>query len=153
MEKLYLAYGSNLNLEKMKIRCNKATPIGTIILNNYRLAYKGSEDDYAYLTIEKSKDSSVPLGIFTISKGDEKKLDYYEGYPKLYYKDFLPIKINGKIKEALIYIMNDEYNYHIPSDSYIKTCEKGYDDFGFNKEILREALEYTKKEKRKTLKL
>ena len=153
MKKFYLAYGSNLNLEKMKIRCNKATPIGTIILNNYRLAYKGSEDDYAYLTIEKCENSTVPLGIFAITSRDEKALDKYEGYPGFYYKEYIPIQVNGKIKEAMIYIMNDEYDYHLPSDSYIKTCEKGYDDFGFNKEILREALEYTKKEKRKTLKL
>ena len=153
MKKFYLAYGSNLNLKQMENRCNKAISIGTTLLNDYRLAYKGNEDDNAYLTIEKCENSTVPLGIFAITSRDEKALDKYEGYPGFYYKEYIPIQVNGKIKEALIYIMNDEYNYHIPSDSYIKTCEKGYDDFGFNKEILREALEYTKKEKRKTLKL
>ncbi|HIS38665.1 MAG TPA: gamma-glutamylcyclotransferase [Candidatus Onthousia faecavium] len=155
MKKFYLAYGSNLNLKQMEERCNKAIPIGTTLLNDYRLAYKGNEDDNAYLTIEKCKNSTVPLGIFAITSHDEKALDQYEGYPEFYYKEYIPIQVNGKIKEAMIYIMNNEYDYHLPSNIYVTTCEKGYEDFGFNKKILNEALEYTKKEKakRKTLKL
>ena len=42
MKKYYLAYGSNLNMMQMKIRCNNAIPIGTtklesgtIVLENY----------------------------------------------------------------------------------------------------------------------
>ena len=116
MKKYYLAYGSNLNLKDMKKRCPKAKPIGKILLNGYRLVYKGSADGYAYLTIEEDEYSSIPLGIFEISLFDIKSLDIYEGYPELYSKCYIPVKIDDKIKKALIYVMNDEFDYHIPSE-------------------------------------
>lgn len=144
MKKYYLAYGSNLNLLNMKERCKNSKPIGMLKLNGYRLAYKGSMDEYAYLTIEKNEESYVPVGIFTVSRKDEANLDIYEGYPDLYYKEYIPIKINGIIHKALIYIMKPKFNYHVPSDEYIQTCIEGYDDFGFDKTLLEEALEVSK---------
>ena len=40
--KLYIAYGSNLNLAQMKYRCPTAKFIGTGVLENYELQFKGS---------------------------------------------------------------------------------------------------------------
>lgn len=37
----YLAYGSNLNISDMKIRCPKARPVGNAILNDHRLLFCG----------------------------------------------------------------------------------------------------------------
>ena len=47
LKKYYLAYGSNLNLEHMAQRCPSAKPIGVTTLENYRLVYKGSADDFS----------------------------------------------------------------------------------------------------------
>ena len=52
LRKYYLAYGSNLNLEQMKKRCPSFKVIDTIDLQGYRLVYKGSEDNYSYLTMK-----------------------------------------------------------------------------------------------------
>ena len=139
MKEYYLAYGSNLNLEEMKYRCRSAKPIGKLILNGYRLVYKGDSDNYAYLTLEKDLNSFVPLGLYELSIFDIKSLDLYEGYPELYSKIYLPININNKKQKALIYIMNDEFDYHLPSIEYINTCIKGYHDFGFDINILKKA--------------
>ena len=135
MKRFYLAYGSNLNLRDMSYRCRKAIPIGSTVLMNYRLVYKGSADGYAYLTIEPSKDSLVPVGIFNISFFDELRLNKYEGYPELYYKEHFPINIGNKEAKALIYIMKDNFDYHLPNDKYIDTCMMGYDYFGFEKKF------------------
>ena len=140
MKKYYLAYGSNLNLTQMKYRCPKSKPIGSINLTGYRLVYKGCSEGYSYLTIEKSEDDFVPLGVFEVSLLDIFKLDKYEGYPELYSKQYIPIKINGKEVNALIYVMNEEFNYNVPSDTYINVCMEGYDDFNFDKKILENAL-------------
>lgn len=142
MKKYYLAYGSNLNLQQLNSRC-KAHLIGTTILENYQLVYKGSCDGYAYLTIEKKEGSYVPLGVFKISKFDELLLDKYEGYPKLYSKKYVPLDINHKRYKALIYVMNEEFDYHLPSGEYIKSCRQGYFDFRFDQRILNNALEET----------
>ena len=143
MKKYYLAYGSNLNLEQMEFRCPTANPVGTINLKGHRLAYKGDEDNYAYLTIEPDKDSFVPLGVFELSQSDIRFLDAYEGFPKLYSKRYMSIELNNKKVKALIYVMNEKFDYHLPSIKYIKTCMKGYKDFGFDIEILEKALQYT----------
>ena len=145
MKRFYLAYGSNLNLRDMSYRCKKAIPIGSTVLTNYRLVYKGSADGYAYLTIEPSKDSLVPVGIFNISFFDELRLNKYEGYPELYYKEHFPINIANKEARALIYIMKNNFDYHLPNDQYIDTCMMGYDYFGFDKKVLEDAFDYTKR--------
>lgn len=145
MSRFYLAYGSNLNLRDMSYRCKKAIPIGSTVLTNYRLVYKGAADGYAYLTIEPSKDSLVPVGIFNISFFDELRLNKYEGYPELYYKEHFPINIESKEAKALIYIMKDNFDYHLPNDKYIDTCMMGYDYFGFDKKVLEDAFDYTKR--------
>lgn len=139
-KKYYLAYGSNLNLEQMKYRCPTAKPIGKMNLKDYRLVYKGLADNFAYLTIEKSKGSEVPLGLFEVSYFDILSLDDYEGYPNSYSKFYIPIQVEGKNKKALIYIMNKSYNYHIPSKKYVATCLQGYSDFDFDINILNKAL-------------
>lgn len=136
----YLAYGSNLNLNQMSYRCPSAKLLGSVILKDYRLVYKGHADYYAYLTIEKYKGSMVPLGIFEVSNLDILALDSYEGYPALYSKSYIPVKIGEQTKEALIYIMNKNFDYHLPRVEYIETCLEGYRHFGFDHVILDEAL-------------
>ena len=130
IKEYYLAYGSNLNLRNMSFRCKNAKPIGSIVLNNYRLVYKGYSDDHSYLTIEKKDGYKIPLGLF-------------EGYPELYSKHYIPIKFYDTDIKALIYIMNDGFEYHMPKQSYIDTCIEGYKDFGFDESILEDALKNT----------
>lgn len=152
MKRYYLAYGSNLNLLQMKYRCKGAVPVGTTILNNYRLVFKGSGDSYAYLTIEPYEGSYVPLGIFEISFFNELSLDKYEGYPRAYRKEYKIVNISGKEVQALIYVMNEGFDYNIPSIDYLLTCVQGYNDFGFNPDILDNALRETVRKIRKTRK-
>lgn len=151
MDKYYLAYGSNLNLALMKKRCSFAEAIGCTILNDCKLAFKGSADDYSYLTIEKEEGSYVPLGVYKINILDEFKLDRYEGYPNLYRKEFIEIELGHKKVKALIYIMNDGFDKKIPSNQYLDICYQGYRDFSFDQKILDKALEDVK-DKEKVMK-
>ena len=142
MKKYYLAYGSNLNLQSMHIRCNDSKFIDTAKIMDYRLVYKGIANYRAYLTIEKAPGFYVPIGIYEISDKDEKLLDYYEGVPIFYYKHRMFVdKIHS---HALIYIMNNDYDYYLPTNSYINECKQGYNDMGFEQELLDQALNYTK---------
>ena len=51
MEKrYYIAYGSNLNVRQMMMRCPTARLIGTSVIKDYRLMFKGSQTG-SYLTI------------------------------------------------------------------------------------------------------
>ncbi len=144
MKKYYLAYGSNLNIAQMILRCPTSMPISKTTLNNHQLVYKGSINGLAYLTIEACEGSHIPLGIYEITEQDEQRLDIYEGYPTLYRKVKVNIKIQGQDKKALIYIMNPNFSYQIPSDAYQETCSQGYEDWEFDKSILDQALITTK---------
>lgn len=63
MEKrYYVAYGSNLNVRQMLMRCPTARMIGTSVIKDYRLMFKGSQTG-SYLTIEPELGSEVPLGV------------------------------------------------------------------------------------------
>ena len=109
----------------MKLQNINAKPIRKYILKDYRLVYKGRADDYAYLTIEKCDGSVVPLGVFEISYFDIIPLEAYEGYPIFYKKIYLPLQIGEK--------------------------KEGYNDFGFDKQNLENALIDTKNNMSKSL--
>ena len=85
MGKLYVAYGSNLNLKQMAYRCPSASIYGTGQLTNWELLYRGSATN-SHATIAKKHGSYVPVLLWNIEPEDEKRLDIYEGYPRYYYK-------------------------------------------------------------------
>lgn len=146
MNKLYyIAYGSNLNIEAMKSRCPDAKIFGTGYLDNYCLSFKGN-NGYAYLTVDKEENSKVPVAVWKIEEKDIKALDFYEGYPDLYYKENMIIEVekeDGKKEsiEAFIYIMNQDITYAVPSKFYFADCLVGYEDFDFKKIYLLEAVQ------------
>ena len=149
MEKrYYLAYGSNLNVRQMKMRCPNARIIGTATIKDYRLMFKGSQTG-SYLTIEPAPGSEVPVGVWAVTAADERSLDRYEGYPSFYYKKemSLPIKgiRSGKVRQrdAFVYIMHEDRRLGLPSDFYLMTCMEGYNNFGFDLDILFEAYRYS----------
>ena len=151
MEKIYyLAYGSNLNLSQMKRRCKGSKVVGTAVLDDYRLMFKGSKTG-SYLTIEKEKGCKVPLGVFEITEEDLSKLDIYEGHPTFYYRKLIEVKVkkkDGKVENlrGLIYIMHEDRKLGVPNDIYMNICIEGYKDFSFNTDYLFNAYKYSLKE-------
>lgn len=150
MKKYYLAYGSNLNIRQMKIICPFSKLVGKSLLPDYRLVFKGTKNK-GYLTIEKSEQSIVPIGIYEITDYDEHQLDLYENYPALYLKDNITILLNGVPIEGIIYIMNPYYSYEFPTIEYLNLCKEGYSNLGFNINILSQALKTTIDSKDKKL--
>ena len=152
MEKrYYLAYGSNLNVRQMMIRCPSARMIGTATIEDYRLMFKGSKTG-SYLTIEPEEGCSVPVGVWEVSEADELALDRYEGFPTFYYKKELELPITGirtgkvRRRKAFVYIMHEDRLLGVPSNMYMRICMEGYMDFGFNYDTLWEAYEFSRQE-------
>ena len=144
-EKLYLAYGSNLNIVQMIIRCPDAKFYGTAEIKDYELLFKGSKTG-AYLTIERRKGSNVPVGVWAVTERDISALDRYEGFPAFYYKKEFRQQIWGMdgedlgVRDCSAYIMHEDRRIGIPSPVYINTCREGYKDFGFDINILMDAV-------------
>lgn len=139
----YVAYGSNLNINQMAHRCPDAKIVGTAEIKDYRLKFKGSMTG-SYLTIEKEKGCSVPVAVWDVSEADIASLDRYEGFPTFYYKKrmILPCS-DGKRHRCFVYIMHEERRLGIPYKWYVEGCAEGYRTFGFDEQILADAVMYS----------
>lgn len=139
-EKLYIAYGSNLNKKQMAHRCPDAVPCGAGRLDGWELVFRRG-----YLTIERNHEAFVPVGCWRISDEDEARLDRYEGYPKFYYKEDFLIKCDdGKTRRFMAYIMQDGHPIQAPTNEYLTICRIGYKDFSLDLAPLMAAYERAK---------
>ena len=143
--KLYLAYGSNLNLEQMAQRCKNAKIAGTAELSGYRLLFRGRPHN-AHATIERSEGGNVPVLLWKVSVRDEALLDRYEGYPYYYDKVQIPVELDGKTVSAMAYVMQPGFECNNPSSVYLHTVRDGYQAAGFDQAVLDQALEDTRQE-------
>jgi hypothetical protein len=146
--RLYLAYGSNLNVGQMRRRCPDVRIAGTAELSGWRLMFKGSKTGN-YLTIERGEGFTVPVAAWAVSEADERSLDRYEGCPSFYYKKELPVTLHearsGETRpaKAFVYIMHEERRLGRPTKSYVDRCREGYAAFGFDPALLEEAFAYS----------
>lgn len=144
MKRYYIAYGSNLNLKQMKMRCPDAKLIGTGMMNNHKLLFRSNNRQNAVATVEPCLGEKVPVGIFEISPRDEINLDIYEGFPTLYTKKYMDIKSKKVNDSALIYVMNDGFDYGVPSSRYLNIIRQGYKDCHLDERYLDRAVEEMK---------
>ena len=145
MEKrYYIAYGSNLNIRQMRMRCPGARIIGTSVIEGYRLLFKGSRTG-SYLTIEPQEGASVPVAAWAVTEEDEAALDRYEGFPSFYYKKEMELPLKGiktgkvRLRKVFVYIMHEDRPLGVPSEFYMETCKQGYQSFGFDEAFLEQA--------------
>lgn len=144
--KLYITYGSNLNLEQMKHRCPTAEIVGKTILRNWRLWFRGA-DHAAVATIERESGYQVPVLVWRLQPTDELALDHYEGHPRLYRKETLRITVNGRRVYAMVYLMNTlDRPCGAPSAYYFNTILSGYRCAGFDPAILDRAVNDSRKD-------
>ncbi len=139
-KRLYVAYGSNLNLYQMKFRCPTARLIGTGIVKDHELQFKG-RSDCAFATIAPSKGSAVPVAVWELQPNDEKSLDRYEGFPSNYFKQVIPVEMNnGKTISGMVYIMNLRQSFGVPSKGYVQTVSEGYRSCRLDMSVLKDAI-------------
>lgn len=138
-KRLYVAYGSNLNICQMKHRCSTAKLYGTGEIKDYELQFKGHPDS-AFATIAPKEGASVPVAVWEIQPRDEMSLDRYEGYPSHYFKQNIPVQLDGEEVNAMVYIMNLKMGFGLPSPYYYQTVHEGYNDCGLNTDVLDTAV-------------
>lgn len=139
-KKIYLAYGSNMDLEQMSHRCPTGRLLGASEIHGYRLLFKGSRTG-SYATIEPFEGGMVPVLVWEIGEGDERSLDRYEGYPRFYQKKRIEVSLGDTLVMGMAYIMDPSRPFGEPSEWYYDVLEGAYDRFGFDVAILEKALD------------
>lgn len=141
----YIAYGSNLNLDRMFARCPSAKLVGVSELENSKLMYKLSKTGY-YLTVEPATGEKVPVAVWALTAKDEARQDRYEGYPHCYYKKDFDLSVttcfDGSIHkvDGFAYLLPSSRPAGKPTDDYVKCCMEGYKAFGFDQSLLKAAI-------------
>jgi hypothetical protein len=118
---LYFAYGSNLHVGQMRLRCPAAVPLARYRLRNWRLVFRGVADCIA-------EEGAVCYGgVWRITPACERALDIYEGVESgLYRKEYLPIKPTPEgDTDILLYVMNST-GIMPPSQHYLSIIRQGY---------------------------
>ncbi len=132
-KKLYVAYGSNINLEQMAHRCPNSRVVGTAVIPDYELEFR------RVATIVPKPGAKVPMLLWEIPKVDERSLDVYEGFPRLYRKEELEFELNGQTVTGMAYVMN--YGSTMPpAAGYYECIREGYLANGMDTDYLEQAL-------------
>ena len=133
-KQLYIAYGSNINLEQMAYRCPHSKVLGISEIKNFELEFRG------VATIVPKENASIPILIWELDERDLPTLNQYEGWPRLYRQEKMEFELNGKTFEGMAYLMNYG-KIAPPSQRYYNTILQGYRENGLDESFLQKALE------------
>ena len=133
-KQLYIAYGSNINLEQMAYRCPHSKVVGTSEIKDFELEFRG------VATIVPKENASVPVLIWKLDERDLPILNRYEGWPRLYRQEKMEFELNGKTFEGMAYLMNYG-KIAPPSQQYYNTILQGYRENRLDESYLQKALE------------
>jgi hypothetical protein len=99
---MYFAYGTNMNMESMAIRCPTAKPIGWAGLSGWRLIINTD----GWPTIVPCPGTVLYGALWKLTDEDEAALDFYEDISGgLYSKQELVVTMhNDQSQSALVYI-------------------------------------------------
>ena len=113
----YFAYGSNMDIDQMELRCPGAHFIGEATLENFDFAL----DLAGYATVVPSKDKNTTGILWFISRNDMRKLDSYEGVDfKCYRREYMSVILDGKEVSSLVYVSEREpYDGTLYRDDYL----------------------------------
>lgn len=126
----YFSYGSNLNLRQMKHRCPGAEPVVAATLRDHRLVFRSPNGGRGVATVEPDESSSVPGGVYLITREDLRGLDVYEGWPRLYRREVFVVDADdGRSVRALAYVMNEPARDAEPGFDYLSGIAEGYEDW------------------------
>ncbi len=124
---LYFAYGANLNVENMEIRCPNATFVGIGVLENFAFLC----NTRGVASIEPSLGNNVYGAIWELTQEDEAFLDLFEGVKGGWYiKAHLMVSQEDISKECLVYIASNNSKGKGVKD-YLETIVSDSKGYGF----------------------
>ena len=148
-ERLYFAYGSNINLDQMAYRCPDAKVIGPVMLEDYELLFRGNGGGNGVATIAPKQGSYVYGLLWKLTPACEKSLDRYEGYPHLYCKKGVTVwDTEGQRHTVMAYVMTNLpfREPTMPSSNYYYGIKAGFRQNGLPLKALDKALQQVRQE-------
>ena len=151
-EKLYFAYGMNVNLKKMAGLCPDAHVMGPAVLEDHELLFRGNTAGNGLETIARKAGGKVHGVLWRITQECENSLDTYERYPNLYNKQQIMVHdLNGQEFSVMAYVMAEDRFPQLarPSSYNYKVIFEGYQQNGLPVAALKRALRHCVQEARR----
>ena len=134
-KKIYVAYGSNTYAPQMGRRCPEARLVGTGMLKDYELEFRGAA------TVVHKPGAHVPVVLWEITELNEERLDVCEGVPNgVYHKDTVMVELDGKPVTGMLYVKNGGSIFP-PKEGYAKRMLLGYRQNGLDVQYIHDALD------------
>ena len=147
MQIKYFAYGSNLDLAQMKIRCPSSELISKGSLSGYRLTFNRYSSGWGggVADVIQDQDSEVWGLVFKLSNSDLKRLDSYEGcyndQTSLYERWKAVINTpKGQISDVWVYTVVEKQKFVQPTLEYLQIIKDAAVRWGFPK-VYQQTLE------------
>lgn len=131
------AFGSNLYATQMKFRCPSAQFVKVAALERCHLRFAGMR---GVATVIRDKDPEskayVPGVIWRVTPEDLAKMDRYEGVPTTY------VARDVQVDDLLVryYEYDSPRSFSLPSRDYLLKLVRGYKEYGFDLDLLEQAV-------------
>ena len=114
----YFAYGSNLDLMQMQLKCPDAQFVSTARLDGYKICFprRSFVRDCATISVEPDAAESVWGALYEIEDKDLRRLDEREGYRAKRERDQNPrYRVTGKVETSAVRSVMAEVSIAVPS--------------------------------------
>ncbi len=138
---IYFAYGSNMDLDQMKIRCPGSSVIGIGQLTHYTMAFTRWSRSWKSGTADilPERGAIVHGVLFNLTLDGLKKLDKFADYSNSYLRQDVTVIFGVEVLPAMTYVARRQGVY-LPSKSYLGKMVQG----GIQNHLPEEYIEYLK---------
>ena len=135
--RLYFAYGSNLDVDQMTLRCAAPRVVGRATLPGYRLAFAGMNilwEEMGVATVLPAPGGHVDGVLYALTEADLRRLDEWEGYPIAYDRQLVEVRDEeGRARQAFIYArLSGVLRANPPGARYLRILRREYQRLGFD---------------------
>jgi gamma-glutamylcyclotransferase len=137
---LLLAYGSNLDLSQMLVRCPTAVPTCRATLAHHALAFGGYSARWggAVASLVRARGATAEGVIFRVTGADVARLDGYEGVPFAYQRiTRWVVDDRGRRVRVQLYLQSQaRFRRELPGRRYFAVLWRAYGLWGLDRQAL-----------------
>lgn len=135
--RLHFAYGSNLDVDQMTLRCTEPRVLGRATLPGYRLAFAGMNilwEEMGVATVLPAPGGRVDGVLYALTEADLRRLDEWEGCPIAYDRQLVEVRDEeGRVRQAFIYVrLSGVLRANPPGARYLRMLRREYQRLGFD---------------------
>jgi len=125
----YFAYGSNLDIDRLRERIGEWQDDRRATLKDYRLTF----DSRGKADILEQRGGRVWGAVYKVTEAQLKVLDRFECvHGGIYKRVSVNVECDGKTEPAIAYVKIERTSFHPPDDDYLNHILRGLKQHGYD---------------------